>query len=148
VRKFVTGSLALLSFVLLACGIRAEDAPFAPGALQNLLPPPAPAVSEASDWCPDWCKGWFQTPRCFHDADTKKVPHVVYDCRVEKFCGSACSCNLLARLFGCGCGGERACGRVRTRHVLLKKTVTEECPGSKCVVPHCTDCVFPEAPKR
>jgi hypothetical protein len=147
VRKVVTGALALLSFVLLTVVARAEDAPFAPGALQMLLPPPQPVATEASGWCSGWCTGWFHKERCVCEPEIKKVPHVVYSARCEKFCGPACSCGLLTKLLGGVCC-EHACGKVRTRHVLLKKTVMEECPGSKCVVPHCTDCVFPEVPKR
>lgn len=134
----VTLQLLVLASVALPVAVaRAEDAPFAPSALQTLLPSTEEAPS--SGWCPDWCKGWFHTLRCVSVPDTKKIPKVQYTARCETFCGSVCACGLLAKLFGSDCGD---CGTVRTRHVLLKKTVTEECPGGKCVVPHCTDCYW------
>jgi hypothetical protein len=63
----------------------------------------------------------------------KKTEKVIYDERCVDYCLPHCS---LWSFFGCGCdaGGCLNCGSPRTRRVLIKKVVHEECPDVKCEV--------------
>lgn len=66
--------------------------------------------------------------------ETKKVPRTVYEVKVVDYCQQKCP-NPLACLKHKGepaCCGD--CGKPRTRKVLVKKEVVDECPGYKCVV--------------
>jgi hypothetical protein len=77
--------------------------------------------------CPDGCG-----KICVRVPDVLKTPRTIYDCKCEDYCAPRCS--LRALLGGlCGCG-DTCCGPVRTRKILLKKVVTDECPTTKCVV--------------
>lgn len=145
-KQFISARMLLASVaVVLVAGARADDVPMArPPAPVRIVTLPSAEAPPVCGWA-----GWLCKQRCVCEPEMKKIPHVIYDCRCEKFCSSVCSWGLLANLFGDGCCGCRPpCGWVRTRHVLLKKTVTEDCPSFKCVVPHCTECVFPAGPKH
>src|SRR5262245_19401053 len=65
--------------------------------------------------------------------DVKKETRNVYECRCEDFCLKRCPCCLCKGGSCDGCAGVR-CGHPRTKHVLMKKIVTEERPTTKCVV--------------
>jgi hypothetical protein len=52
-----------------------------------------------------------------------KTTKTVYEEKCIDFCLPKCSCLL-------GCGG--CCEKPRTKKVLVKKTITCECPGTKC----------------
>ena len=85
--------------------------------------------------------------------DTKKVPKITYDCECEDFCipgrssicGYTCECDC-----ECDCGKHchkkpnwiPSCGKVHTRHVLVKKEEIKEVKTYKCVVENlCPTCV-------
>ncbi|MCI0380568.1 MAG: hypothetical protein L0215_23520 [Gemmataceae bacterium] len=72
---------------------------------------------------------------CVPVPDKIKKTTVVYGCVVKDFCLPKCA---LGGLFG-GCCSHNGCPtgeceHVRSKRVLLKKVVTEECPSFKCVV--------------
>ncbi len=77
---------------------------------------------------------------CVPVPDVKKKTRVVYGVVERDFC--------LPRATFCGkcCAEDGACGKVRTRHVLVKKVVTEECPSFKCVVQPRPDCAAGRTP--
>lgn len=72
--------------------------------------------------------------------DVKKKTKVVYDCRCEPFCLPRLSCQgkHCAQCGSCDgcckCESPPACGKVRNKTILMKKTITTECPSWKCVV--------------
>lgn len=70
--------------------------------------------------------------------DTKKVTKAVYDVKCVDYAYKKCAFGYE---FGCcsSCDGGGnpdcvKCGKPRTRKILLKKFVTEECPTTKCEV--------------
>ena len=76
---------------------------------------------------------------CVSEPTTKKVTRVVYESKCIDYCLPKCS--LL--------GGCADCGKPRTKHILVKKVITEECPATKCVVqiaPACTTAAPATAP--
>jgi len=82
---------------------------------------------------------------CISQPTTKKTSKTVFSSKCIEFCLPKCSC---CSLFSGGCDdcGEN-CGHVRTKHVLLKKVVTEECPSTECVVaPACVPACTTGAP--
>ena len=64
---------------------------------------------------------------CVPEPTTKKVTRVVYESKCVEYCLPKCS------LFG-GCSNCDSCGKPRTKHILVKKVIIEECPATKCVV--------------
>jgi hypothetical protein len=77
---------------------------------------------------------------CVPEPTVTKKTHICYSMKVDEVCCAHCSlCGLRNGLFGkkcCDCGdGCNRCGRVRCRHRLVKKIITEECPVTKCVPP-------------
>ena len=89
-----------------------------------------PAVAPAP--CPPPC-----APKvCVPEPTTRKVEKVVYDDKCVDYCLPRCSLFSLFAGKGCGCGdgGCLNCGQPRTRHVLIKRLVREECPDVKCEV--------------
>ncbi|MCC6417297.1 MAG: hypothetical protein IT429_03510 [Gemmataceae bacterium] len=74
------------------------------------------------------CGPGCQPTTCVRVPDVKKVKHTIYACKTEEFCSAAC---CLHGLFRWCCD----CGKVRTKTILLKRVVTEDCPTTKCV-PH------------
>jgi len=74
---------------------------------------------------------------CVPAPDTKKVTHNCYRCKCEDVCLPKCGCPFHCH-HECGdCCHDAPCakcGHPHTRHILLKKIVTEECPRTKCVV--------------
>jgi hypothetical protein len=101
--------------------------------------------------CHDACAHKVCVPEC----TTKKHSHTVFSSKCIEYCLPRCSLfsgGLFSRGCSHGCNqscdqscGSRGCadncGPVRTKRVLLKKVVTEECPDTKCVVqfaPACT----------
>ena len=71
---------------------------------------------------------------CVAVPTVKKTDKVVYDCKCVDYCLPRCS--LYSLFWGCcGCdGGCPNCGCPRTKHVLIKHVVQEECPDVKCEV--------------
>jgi hypothetical protein len=77
---------------------------------------------------------------CRQVPDVKKVTHWVYDCQLEDFCKAGCPLHGAHPQADCPDCAHKACcpcGPPGTRHLLLKRLVTEECPTTKCVV-ECT----------
>jgi hypothetical protein len=70
---------------------------------------------------------------CVAEPTTKKVVKVVYEEKEVDYCLPGCSFFGLLR-GGCACGAGPGCGKPRTRKVLIKRFVTEECPATKCEV--------------
>lgn len=81
---------------------------------------------------------------CVSVPTTKKVSRTVYDSKCIEFCLAKCA------FFSRGCNDHCAdnCGRVRTKNVLLKKVVTEQCPSTKCEVTLAPPCVTACPPRR
>lgn len=86
----------------------------------------------------------------------KKISHVEYNVKCVDFCAPRCRPFCLFNLFGVrhhhGCGGQDGCPnsecsnwyRVRTKHVLLKRVITRECPDYQCKpvpMPPCAGCL-------
>ncbi len=92
--------------------------------------PPPQLVSE----CPQTCKVCIAVP--------KKNTKVVYSSVCHDYCLPKCT---LRCLFGHGChdcgDGCETCGKVKTRHVLVKKIVpacdTKDCVIREQLVPQC-----------
>ncbi len=94
---------------------------------------------------------------CVPECYIKKTPRTVYGSKCIDYCLPKCS-GLSLFGHGCGSGGSwdscgnccnscTNCGCVRTKHVLLKKIVEDECPATKCVVQLTPGCVSaPAAP--
>jgi hypothetical protein len=94
--------------------------------------PPAACVqgqTPATNCCPEAYR-----KVCVREPVTRKVPHTLYDCKREDFCAAPCPFARLGRPLGLDC--QDCCGPVRSRAILLKRVVTSECPGWKCVVAH------------
>lgn len=121
---------------------------------QEKLAPPAKSAPHAAD-CAAPCLEKVCVP-----APTKlKISKVEYTCKESDVCLPRCSLGGLLRGRGCdscqrGHGHDCAnpcppeascpkCGHPRTVRVLMKRTVTTECPATKCEVslqpapPHC-----------
>jgi hypothetical protein len=81
-------------------------------------PPPA---------CPPPCPA----PVCVAVPATRTIDKVIYDDRCVAYCLPRCSLFSFLWHGTCGCA---ECGQPRTRHVLIKKIVHEECPDVKCEV--------------
>jgi hypothetical protein len=69
---------------------------------------------------------------------TKKVVKAVYDVKCQDYCLKKCPHFGYENKCCSSCDGGNPgctnCGKVRTRKILLKKFVTEECPATKCEV--------------
>ncbi len=139
-------SLALALAVGLAglVGPSAAQEPIAAPA----APPPAPVCVEAGVPCEPCCedvKTWKKCKRyCVPEATTIKKTRTEYRVKEDEICKARCTlCGLLGGLSkGKKKCGERCeddccdkCGKVRCRRRLVKRFVTEECPGTKCVPP-------------
>lgn len=99
-----------------------------------LLCAAAAALAWAED-APPACDAPCVHKVCVPELTTVVKDKVIYDDRCVDYCLPKCS--LLSILKGgCsrGAGGCTNCGRPRTRHVLIKKFVHEECPDATCVV--------------
>jgi hypothetical protein len=71
--------------------------------------------------------------------DVKKKTKVVYDCKCEPYCVPKLACRKhqcphCGACAGCDCECPPKCGKIRNKTILMKKTITHECPGWKCVV--------------
>jgi len=106
----------ILALVCVACG--------GPGRAADPPPPPCPPPCAPPPPC--------AAKTCVAVPATLKTDKVIYDDRCVDYCLPRCSLwSLLGG--GCGCdGGCLSCGHPRTRHVLLKKILHEECPDVKC----------------
>jgi hypothetical protein len=125
---------------------------------------PAPAHVEecpAYEPCCEDGKKWKKGKRyCVPEHTTIKKIHVEYRCKEDEVCKNRCTlCGMLGGLFrfkkkcgdccedaGCDdCDDCDKCGKVRCRRRLVKRFVTEECPGTKCVPPKdcCEEVVVP-----
>ena len=86
---------------------------------------------------------------CVPVPTVKEETKVIYDDKCVDYCLPHCS---LFSIFtgGCGCndGGCPNCGRPRTRRVLIKKFVHEQCPEVKCEVRDAPPCATPCPPGR
>jgi hypothetical protein len=60
---------------------------------------------------------------CCPEPTTVKTTKTVYEEKCIEFCVPKCSCLL-------NCGG--CCEKPHTKKVLVKRTITCECPGTKC----------------
>jgi hypothetical protein len=69
---------------------------------------------------------------CVPVPTTKRTDKVICDDRCVEYCVPRCS--LWSILRSCCWGGCASCGRLHTRHVLIKKIVHEECPDVRCEV--------------
>lgn len=88
--------------------------------------------SHAAADCPPGCA---VKKTCVVVPDVKKTSKTVYSSREKDFCLPKTKCSGCCRRDcdqSCDQGGCEHC--VRTKRVLLKKTVTTECPSFKCVV--------------
>jgi hypothetical protein len=76
---------------------------------------------------------------CVPESTTIKKPRVVFSMKCVEYCLPKCS--LHAR--GCdkcdNCDAD--CGPPRTKRVLMKKVVVDECPGTICVLKPAPACV-------
>lgn len=68
---------------------------------------------------------------CVPVPDIKKTPRVVYGMVEKDFCLRKCCFGANSCHRECKCP---QCERVRTKRVLVKKVIVEECPSFKCVV--------------
>jgi hypothetical protein len=111
-RRFITSA-----FALAVCGLC--------WASQASAQDKAPAKTET-------CAASCLHKVCVSVPDKKKISKVEYSCTQKDICLPRCP-----KLFG-GCCDEGCadCGRPRTVNVLMKRTVTTECPSTKCVVSH------------
>lgn len=101
------------------------DGPAAP-----LPPEPSPACAvPVEPACAPVCS--FRK-ECVAVPDVKKTPKTTYQARSEDYC-SPTFCGFFKILCGKCCAGD-CCGKVHTRHYVLKTTTTTECPSRKCVV--------------
>jgi hypothetical protein len=73
---------------------------------------------------------------CVAEPAMKTITHVSYGKACEEFCTPKCSC-LSCFSNACGC---TQCDCVRTKYYLIKKTCTQECPTTKCVVSTAPSC--------
>jgi hypothetical protein len=96
------------------------------------------AAAQAGDPCPTACEPGYTIVEeiCYKEVIRKvckAVPETkkktVYSCKEEDFCVPKCR-GLCHGHGGDDCG----CATPRTRRVLVKKEVTEECPSVKWVV--------------
>src|SRR5262245_59445046 len=87
------------------------------------------AVQQVNHNCDAACPEACPHKVCVSVPTTKKNTKVVYGSRCIEYCLQKCT-------LGHGCDDDCAdnCGRVRTKNVLLKKVITEECPATKCEV--------------
>ena len=88
---------------------------------------------------------------CVPEPTTVVKDKAIYDQRCVDYCLPKCSLwSILKGGCSCGDGGCADCGRPRTRKVLIKRYVHEECPETKCVVveqPACAAGALPPAVK-
>ena len=98
----------------------------------GLLKPAKPACEPGFTMVAEVCYKDVVKKVCRLVPDVKKVSKWVYDCKSEDFCLKRCPlhkdkcCN--------DCAECAKCDRPRTKTVLLKKLVVEECPTTKCIV--------------
>jgi hypothetical protein len=100
-------------------------------------------------------KKWKKCKRyCVPEHTTIKKIHVKYRMKEDEVCKDRCTlCGMLGGLFKgkkkcdecCEDDCCDKCGKVRCRRRLVKRFVTEECPGTKCVPPKdcCEEVVVP-----
>ena len=122
-KKYV---LALLGAALTGLAWAADAPPPAgPPAPAVVLPPAAPVE----------CAAPCVHKVCVPEPTTVVKDKVIYDDRCVDYCLPKCSLlSILKGGCGCGAGGCADCGHPRSRRVLIKKVVQEECPDVKCVV--------------
>jgi hypothetical protein len=94
-------------------------------------PASAPLVGVVGQPC---CSASCAAKVCTPVPAIKKTDKVIYDEKCVDYCLPRCS--LFSIFSGqCGCGKEcSACGQPRTKHLLVKKIVHEECAEMKCEV--------------
>ena len=108
----------------------------------SLLCAAVASLAWAADAPPPACVAPCPVKVCVPEPTVRKTDKVIYDEKCVDYCLPRCS---LASIFGgggCGCGdgGCLNCGHPRTRHVLIKKYVHEECPDVKCEVQEAPPC--------
>jgi hypothetical protein len=106
---------------------------------QEKVPAPAkgPVATEA-------CAAECLHKVCIPVPDKRKISKVEYSCQEKEICLPRCAFpgERAAHGHGHGCGhgdacpeqGCAKCGHPRTVRVLMKRTVTTECPSTKCEV--------------
>jgi hypothetical protein len=94
-------------------------------------PASAPIVGLVGQPC---CSAPCAAKVCAPTPGIKKTEKVIYDEKCVDYCIPRCS--LFSIFSGqCGCGNEcSTCGQPRTKHLLVKRIVHEECPDVKCEV--------------
>lgn len=82
---------------------------------------------------PENCQSCGDARICQQVPTTKKVTHVVYECKVEWYCLTKCPLHIGRRICSSGqiCTG---CDKPRSRRILVKKFITVEEPTTKCSV--------------
>lgn len=116
-RRFITCALALA-----VCGLCGAT----PAAAQEKI-----AASTHTEACAPSCLDKV----CIAVPDKKKISKVEYSCTQKDICLPRCSFRFG---FGHSCCEDDClrCGRPRTVNVLMKRSVSHECPSMKCVVSH------------
>lgn len=119
---FSLAAMALVALLGASTCVRAQGFPGEPGLSGH--------CNDAV--CPSVCKSCMAVPT------TVKRTRTEYGSKAINYCLPPCGrcaqqhhCNEDCGQDG-GCGRSLECGPVRTRHVLLKRVVTEERPGTKC----------------
>ena len=80
------------------------------------------------------CEPICVTKVCVPQPSKTKTTRTVYDVKCVDYCLPKCPCWIPFLGGGrCGDGCYPECGKPRTRHVLVKKVVTEERDTYKCV---------------
>jgi hypothetical protein len=133
-RRLLTASLALAAFGL--CSVHACLA-------QEKLAAPV-KVEAHGEHCAAPCLEKVCVP-----VPTKiKISKVVYSCKESEICLPRCTLGGHGHGERCGHGhdcdglncppesGCAKCGHPRTVRVLMKRTITKECPSTKCEVSH------------
>ena len=111
-------------------------------------PPPAPPPPPPGAVAPPDCASPCVHKVCVPVPTVTKTDKVLYDEKCVDYCLPRCSLYSILSGHGCGCGdgGCVNCGHPRTRHVLIKRWVHEECPDTKCEVEEQLPCATGPAP--
>ena len=114
-----------------------------------IVPPPGPPGAVGLPGCAPPCVHKV----CVPEPTVKKTDKAIYDEKCVDYCLPKCSLASIFSGHGCGCGegGCLNCGHPRTRHVLIKRWVHEECPDTKCEVeeqPVCPAAAPPPCPAK
>ena len=97
-------------------------------------PPAAPIVGVAEQPC---YGAECAAKVCVPTTTIKKKEKVIYDQKCVDYCIPRCSLfSILSGSCGCDANGKGClnCGQPRTKHLLVKIIVRDECPETKCEV--------------